>query len=371
MERSRNDALTAVHHADLVELVQGEGPFLTVWAATPTPQQPDVSTAVNAALRGVRGDDAVPAGVVEELESALTRALPGGPGVVAVADPTGVRLVEQLPQAPRAALTRVAPLPSLAPVIEHRQGTIPFLLVIADRTGADLYWSTPDDVGIATVDGDVDHPITKVRAGGWSHRRMQQRVENFWEQNADDVVDALRDLVAEVRPRVITVSGDVRMLQLLREKAPAEIAAMFREVPGSRSEDGSDEARDDAVRRWVRTAVAEDTVAVLQSFEAERGRQDRAADGAHDTLQALREARVDILIVHDDHEDDRTAWYVADDPTLVSEDPAFFTSLGRDDAREGRLVDVAVRAALCTGAGVRVVPAAGPVSDRLGAILRW
>jgi hypothetical protein len=30
-----------------------------------------------------------------------------------------------------------------------------------------------------------------------------------------------------------------------------------------------------------------------------------------------------------------------------------------------------MRAALATGAGIRIVPNAGPVSDGIGAILRW
>jgi hypothetical protein len=34
-------------------------------------------------------------------------------------------------------------------------------------------------------------------------------------------------------------------------------------------------------------------------------------------------------------------------------------------------VDVAIRAALGTGAGVRLVPKAGGPTDGLGAILRW
>ena len=50
----------------------------------------------------------------------------------------------------------------------------------------------------------------------------------------------------------------------------------------------------------------------------------------------------------------------------------FGRGLGVDEPVEGRLVDVAVRAALGTGAGIRVVPpgAAGP-TDGMGAVLRW
>jgi hypothetical protein len=45
--------------------------------------------------------------------------------------------------------------------------------------------------------------------------------------------------------------------------------------------------------------------------------------------------------------------------------------MGVDDPQEGRLVDVLIRAAFGTGAGVRIVPAGGPGKDGVGAILRF
>jgi hypothetical protein len=55
----------------------------------------------------------------------------------------------------------------------------------------------------------------------------------------------------------------------------------------------------------------------------------------------------------------------------VSEDLDTVAALNLGRPRQGRLVDAAIRAALATGAGVRVVPNAGPVNDGMGAILRW
>jgi hypothetical protein len=42
-----------------------------------------------------------------------------------------------------------------------------------------------------------------------------------------------------------------------------------------------------------------------------------------------------------------------------------------DEPHDGRLVDVAIRAALGTGAGVRVIPKHGPVNEGIGGLLRW
>jgi hypothetical protein len=51
--------------------------------------------------------------------------------------------------------------------------------------------------------------------------------------------------------------------------------------------------------------------------------------------------------------------------------PDILAALGVDAPTEAPLVDVAVRAALATGSGVRVVPAGDGPTGGLGAILRW
>jgi hypothetical protein len=370
MERSGRTAAGGLHPTDLADLTRRPGPFLTVWAACPTPVQGDVATVVNSVVNAASGADRLSSEVLHALAEAITGVFPDAAGVVAIADDSGVQLVEPLPQAPRAEIARLHELPALAPVLEHRQGTIPFVLVVTDRQGADLFWSGTDNDGETHVEGG-DGPIRKVHAGGWSQERFQRRAENTWEQTAAEVATSLARVAERVQPRVVTVAGDVRMVQLLRQHLPAELGRLVRDVPGGRSEDGSDDARADAIRRWVRTAVAEDTVAILQLFEQERGQNDRAADGPAATLAALREARVDVLLVHDDSNDTRIAYFLDDDPTQVSEDLDMLASLNLGRPRQGRLVDVAIRAALATGAGVRVVPNAGPVSDGVGAILRW
>ena len=80
-------------------------------------------------------------------------------------------------------------------------------------------------------------------------------------------------------------------------------------------------------------------------------------------------AQVDVLLVHDDPDEDRQAWF-GPEPIHVALTEDMVAAMGVDQPRQARLADVAVRAALGTGAGVRVVPPAG-ASEGLGAILRW
>lgn len=360
-----------MHHADLVPVLGADRQLLTVWATSPRPEQLNAGAPADATIRAAKS---VPDGfedVLDQVSASLTAAFPEAAGLVVVADGTQVLLAEPLPDAPRAELVRVDALPSLAPMLEHRQSQVPFVIAVCDRQGADVYFSSdggePTAVDVPAADG----PITKIAAGGWSQRRYQQRAENTWEATAGDIAAELVAVAAEVRPRVVLVGGDARTVSLVCERLPGELAGLVRELPGSRADDGSAERRDAQVRRWIDTAVAEDTVRVLRAFDRERGQGERAADGPAATLASLREGRVDVLCLHDDPDDARTAWYLVDDLALVAVDRADLEGLGVGEPREGRLADVAIRAAIGTGAAIRIVPAASPLQDRMGAILRW
>ena len=369
MQRSGNSAPSVHDHLDLRDVVSRDELFITVWASRPAMTPRPIASRV----QDVR--DAIPGGwpsaTAEQLVEVVDAAFPEAEGVIAVADRSGVVLNERLSQPPRADIVRVASLPSLAPLIEHRQQSIPFMAVVADRRGADLFWSSGQHSGTTSVEGD-DTTLTKVQAGGWSHRTFQQRAENTWEHTAHEIAEELMRLADSIAPRVITVAGDVRIKEMLRKRLPAATAALLRDAPGGgRAADGSEDHREDAVRRWVRTAIAEDTVAVLQLFDQHRGQLDRASDGAEATFAAIRQARVDTLLIHDDPTSERAAYFVADDPNVVALDRQTVSDLGHTSARAGRMIDVAIRSAILTGAGIRVVPGTHPVNEGIGAILRW
>ena len=88
-------------------------------------------------------------------------------------------------------------------------------------------------------------------------------------------------------------------------------------------------------------------------------------------MSALAMAAVDVLLVAaDDPDDPRKAWF-GPEPTQVGVTAADVRSMGVDQPQEGRLVDVAVRAALGTGAGIRVIGTGAGLEGGIGAILRW
>ena len=368
MERSGRSAPALHDDGDLRSLYEREGPFVTILANRSEVMPRYVASEAQLVRDVVAGE--LPEAVVDEILESVQTAFVETEATVVVADGSGVVLVEHLPTSLRRETIVVGSLPALSPVVEHRQAAIPFIVVVVDRRGADLFWSDADSTGSTSVSGDETF-IRKVQAGGWSHRTFQQRAENTWDHTARDVADEVERLATKMDPRLIAVAGDIRMTEMLRKHLPAQAAALVREVSGGRSDDGSADHRDTEIRRWVRTAIAEDTVAALRLFDQERGQLDRAADGAEATFEAIRQARVDTLLIHDDASTQRTAFFVRDEPTLVALDERTLVDLGRTRARTARLADVAIRACVLTSAGIRVVPSAETLNEGIGAILRW
>ncbi|MBX3286885.1 MAG: hypothetical protein KF703_16170 [Actinobacteria bacterium] len=375
MERSGSPVDVARPHLeDLRELVALPGPFLTVVVARPEP----IGKAVEATFHEVRHAVAQTpcADQADDVARRVDDLLPGSAGAVVVAEAGRIALVEALDVTPRHPGVHYGALPVLGAVLERRSADIPVVTAIVDRTGADLSWSAPlpggaTAAGRAEVQGEATF-IRKVQAGGWSHRRYQQAAEANWEQTAGEVARTIGSTVDDIRARLVILGGDERMVDLVRADLPSQAIDLVRIVPGSRSEDGSDAERDAVAQRWLRTAIASELRLLLARFGEEKGRADRAADGVEGTLAALRESRVDVLLVHDrGGEDDRTACFVPDDPTLVVRTPAELDEFGARDVRVARAVDVAIRAALLTGADVRIVPDAARLDDGIGALLRW
>jgi peptide subunit release factor 1 (eRF1) len=138
---------------------------------------------------------------------------------------------------------------------------------------------------------------------------------------------------------------------------------------GARQPDGSDDQLTAEVERILAVAVAQESTSLLETFYQELGQGDRAVAGAADVLAALFRSQVEALLVYDHLDDDRRAWF-GQDPSHAAVTEKTLAELGVE-ATEGRLVDVAVRAALGTGARVRVIPEESGIAEGLGAVLRW
>lgn len=283
----------------------------------------------------------------------------GAGGIAAVVTADGEPLVEFLRDDPNKNTTRLSAFPTVTPVLASRQAALPYVVAFVDRTGADLAAVSAGSIGdYVIVEGELTH-IHRGQAGGWSQRRYQQRAENRWESNANEVADALVDLVRRVGARLVCVSGDVRAVGFLHDHLPAAIKPLVMILS-----EGDDEAVWAAADRAVAELVERDSEALVSAV-ADRRPHRTATTNTSDVLRALGEGRVQTLLVHDDGSDTADAW----SGTML--DPAASLHQSREDFVRGRLADVAVRSALLTHAEIRVVSA--PPSDEgpVAALLRW
>ncbi|HEU4399058.1 MAG TPA: Vms1/Ankzf1 family peptidyl-tRNA hydrolase [Actinomycetota bacterium] len=361
-----------MHHAEIARLFDATGPFVSVYLAT----EGDVEQAAERValrwknLRAGLLRDGVPEATLAAIDPLVEGSHTAGSTLAVIAAADGVLLSSSLPEPPaRDAGVRHGALPDVLPLLAAAQAAVPHVAVLTDRTGADLAARVADGGGRSEHVAGRDSPhIHKPQAGGWSQPRYHHRAEALWESNAGEVADALTRLVDQVRPRFVAAAGDVRALQLLREHAPKRVRELIQVVGG---EYGSLDAVFAAADKLVAATVEADTEALLERFAEERG--DRAVEGAAATLAALGRGQVGTLLVAGPVLDDqRTAWF-GPAPTDVAGDRDALAALGVATPSEGRLVDVAVRAALGTGATVRLVDPGrrdGP-RDGLGGLLRF
>ena len=373
METSGSVPGSAVASEELSALLRRPGPFATVYLCTEA-EVDNAAQRTEQRWKNLRRD-LLDLGAPEDVAAAIDPLVPdahlSGMGLAVVVPADGDPHVEHLPDPPEQDEARWGPLPALAPLLESRQRRVPHVVALVDRRGADLVAVGGDGPDVEVDQREVkgrQHPIQRSHPGGWSQRRFQQRVEATWEQNAREVADEVARLVERTDARLVLVAGDVRAAQLLCDSLPKDVQDLVRQVDGTRAADGSEPITEDEAATMVATATAQETRQLLEKLNEERGQGDRAAAGLEAVAAAVSEARAAVVLVPADL-DGATLWFGAE-PVPVATSRQALTDLGGTEPQEGPAVDVLVRAALGTGAGLRVVPPAG-APGKVAALLRW
>jgi hypothetical protein len=377
METSEALPSGAVVASDLSELATGAGPLLTVVMNT----EAEVENAAQRSekrWRTLRSDLAETRGVPEPVLAAVDPLIPdahlSGDGLVVVADASGLRHVEHGPTPGPQDQAWWEPLPRLAQPLSWRQASVPFVLALADRTGADLFGFRHGPEDHADVQREVkgeDFPIRKVKPGGWSQRRYQERAENTWEENAEDVAQAITKLAARIEARLVLLAGDVRAVGLIQDSWPGELDVPVEVIPGERHHDHSGRIVPEAAQAMIDRFVDADTRAFVDRFREERGQHDLAADGAAATIGALAAAQVAVLLLPNDADGDETSAWIGPESIQIAGSREDIEALGIEPAVEVRRTDALIRAAIGGSAGIRFVPADAGLTDGVGALLRW
>jgi hypothetical protein len=274
-----------------------------------------------------------------------------GAAMVAVVDEQGAQVWHTDVELPAEVVP--GPDPDLVALLGVQQRAVPHAVVLVDRAGADIRVVTgPGEERSATVEGETDH-IRKVKPGGWSQRRYQNRAEERWHENAELVADTVVRPLGGADLALLLLAGDETMIPLVRDALPAPLAEEVVVLDtGGRAADGSEAHLERAVEQAVRRAAdrrrEEEVGQVLAAVASGAGVTGRQA-----VLQALFEHRVDVLVLDPAAAQDLVA-AVGATPDQVAADASVLSDLGLD-AREVPLARAALAAAAATGARVVVV----------------
>jgi hypothetical protein len=363
-----------VSQTDIARLFEADGPFTTVWLATPGSIE-NAGQQLETRWRNVRRELAgagVADDVLDEIEGRTVDAHTRGASLVVIAGAQGVLHSESLPAAPPGedAVAGTGPLPDVLPLLRQAQRSLPHLLVLTDRTGAEILVRLPGGrERTIEIEGGTGPELSRTSPGGWSQLRFQHRAENLWAANAGEVAERLTRLTDAVSPRLIAVAGDVRATQLLAEAAPERVSRLIRDAGGDLA--SIDEVAEQAAK-LLDEVIEADTAELLARFEQERGQDDQAVEGAGATVGALAKAQVQTLLLREGAAAGRTAW-IGPEPLHIALEPGALRAAGVADPVEAPFAGAVVRAVLGGGGEVRLLDAdasEGPAGG-VGGLLRW
>jgi hypothetical protein len=350
-----------------------EGPFVSVYLdSSHDTEDAEKQQALRwRAVRSELAEQDADEPTLEAVNQAMRDQAPavGRAGRCVIAAHGAVVLDEPLDSPPASAIARVSALPYLLPFVDSAPRTIPHVVALPSRLGAEL-WAV-DARGVRVEKRAMTgrrKPVHKVRGGGSAHAGMQHRSEETSRHNVDEVAPEVARLVDLVGARIVIIGGEVQARSALRDALPERCREATTEVSvggGTHAEDRAVLHRE--VRRILGTQAEFDDRVIVESFEAEAGRANGLATrGLTETTRALREAKVDVLLVADVALGDQPV-YTGSSPDQVAVDPDEL--VGVDTPARRRADEALPAAALETGAEI-VVTDRSRLTEEVGALLR-
>ena len=319
-------------------------------------------------------EDGAPPTVVAAIGGAVQAEPPGPAVLVAFARDTGGVTLFRVPYLDEPGTAAVGPLPRVLPLIAWLQDRPPHVVVVTDRTGADIEAVARGGRARSWTVTGPDDEIERNAPGGWAQSRYQRRAEDSWAHNAARVAEAVATAVRETDARLVVEAGDVRAVQLLDEHLSAGVRKQVavRHVAGGRSPDGSQRTRSERVDEALRDVVTGEVQALLGRFEQERAPGGLAVEGVPQTFDALARGDVAALLMVPGALAGRTGWFGPQPSEVVADDHALPPPAWGPGQR-APLVDVAVRAALSSRGQVWLVPDGLPgiPAEGIGAVCRF
>jgi hypothetical protein len=328
----------------------------------------DAARQINLRWRGVRDQLEQQGAGRSDLEAidqavAAAPAATGRAGHGLVAAHGEVQIDQRLAKPPITPLARASYRPYLLPLVTLVPRSVPYVVVVVDRKGAEIRVVRQSEQ-THTVSGR-EHPIHKIRGGGWAQHRIQNRVEQIVRQNMEQVARVLAHFVDDVNAQLLVVAGEVQARAELARDLPARCREIAMETEAGRRTEGWDtEALDQEIERLVAECAA---MQVAAEIEARRGLK-LETQGWTDTLEALRMANADALLLSEStFHAERPVW-VGPESHLVAARERDLKYLGFRDVLRLRADEALPVAAIAVGADVLVT--GDQLADGVGVLLR-
>ncbi|WP_278236988.1 hypothetical protein [Isoptericola sp. AK164] len=384
----------------LKPLVGHPGPFATVYLdATRSVEagDKDVANRWRSVRRSLAKQGATDT-VLSDLDASVDRPtwVHGPHGRVLIADDEGV-LVDRVLREPPPVMAGVwHRVPSLLQAARSADEEVDALCVAIDRSGADFFAVGSDGrpVGEKETFEGPDDEISKTSSTSTKRSVIESRAEDSWHRNAEAVAGEIDRRVAERRPEIVLITGDVRAVHMVRDALGQQAAQVTVEVPGG--------GRDDGVHVGP---FAESVADALDSFRERRreqvlaelreglGREAGAVTSIGDVAQVLARGQVKQLVLSEELADDAAralhAWvdgsveepglggllngfqlFVGPDPMHIAASRAELEGVG--EFEELPAATALLRAAIGQDAGLVFAPEGSvELRDGVGATLRW
>ncbi|WP_433158395.1 Vms1/Ankzf1 family peptidyl-tRNA hydrolase [Kribbella sp. CA-247076] len=351
----------------LSPVYQGEGPFASVLLDVSRDSESgeqEHELRVRAA-----GEELAQAGAPESVVDLVTERLaervetPAPVARMVVAHDGGVVFDEVTHQRVDQPVISWTPLPDLATWAGLAERNIRFVLALVDHEGGDLavYNSDVPEPESEVSAGGETHHVHKVPVGGWSALRYQHETENVWQRNADAVVEKLESLIGEGM-RLVLVAGDPRSTGQVLEGLEKSKATVIQLASGGRSQDGGDEAQQQAIREALMEYSVARRLELVHRLKDRLGQDFAVATGVKDVAEAFVRGQVETLLL----DPGAAAGF-----ELVTRDHPGLDLGAVPDDESVRADQAMLAAAVRTGAGVTVLPRAALGGAPVAALLRW
>jgi hypothetical protein len=253
------------------------------------------------------------------------------------------------------------------------QARPPFVCAEVDRVGADITYApggngVEHQVSVVGPDDEI-RPTASAGRAGLLQSRYENRAYDSWQHNARRVAERIDEYAARVDAQAVIICGEERVAGLVGDALHLPHDVLVEYLDGSRAAGHDRTVQARRIRGALDRVAERQTSQLLATFAEDLG-TGRAVQGAGDTVSALAAGRVAILLV-----DPATAvgsvWFGTGGTELYSDDDQVLLAPG--PVESGPLVSVAIRAALLSGAQVRMLPpgTAPTLLDGIGALCRF